>query len=320
MKRTLLPKSDLMVSSLAIGGGSFGTALRGDDLDHIINEYIDSGGNFIDTAHCYSFWVKNGNGASERALGDSLRRIGCREKVVIATKGGHSDGGTDYPRPANFLAPEIVRKDLDESLERLKFDYVDLYYLHRDDGVTPVEEFIDMLYSEVKKGRIRAYAASNWSIERLESANRYASSQGIPGFSASQMQWSLAEPTWRITADPTMRYITPRDSKWHSVAQLPVVAYTASAEGYFAGKGHSSGNFATKSNLERFERSAKLAHTRNCTTTQIAIAYLLNQPFPTIPLFSTCNENHLKEIAGSSDINLTLEELIYLKEGDGNIG
>ena len=88
MKRQPLPGTDLQISSICYGGASFGSDLRGADLDNCIAIFRDAGGNFLDTAHCYAFWLPAGAGCSERAIGDYVRRQG-RGDLVIATKGGH---------------------------------------------------------------------------------------------------------------------------------------------------------------------------------------------------------------------------------------
>src|SRR5579862_7910396 len=126
MKQTTIPHTDLDVSVLSYGVAGFGTGARGEQADALLAQFLDSGGSFVDTAHCYAFWIAGGLGASEREVGASLRRLGCRNLVVIATKGGHSDGGPDYPRPADCMSARLLTQDLDESLERLGLESVDL--------------------------------------------------------------------------------------------------------------------------------------------------------------------------------------------------
>src|SRR5690348_4181308 len=116
MKTLALPHTDLMVSQFCFGAGAIGTAVKDDEADRLLAHFVESGGNFFDTAHCYSFWVPNGLGASERELGASLRRIGAWDNAIVATKGGHPDSGPDYPRPADFLSERVIHSDIDDSL------------------------------------------------------------------------------------------------------------------------------------------------------------------------------------------------------------
>ena len=122
----------------------------------LVRRALDLGGNFLDTAHCYSFWVPGGLGRERRAVrGCGSSRDWVAENFVIATKGGHSAVPPDYPRPDAFMSPEVVRQDLTESLDRLDLPQVDIYYLHRDDPRVPVGEVMAALHEHVTSGRGR---------------------------------------------------------------------------------------------------------------------------------------------------------------------
>src|SRR5579862_170257 len=179
MRRYTLPNTNLEVSTLCFGLGSLGTGFQGPDAGELLMDYLAAGGNFVDTAHCYACWIENGLGASERELGRLLRQLGVRDRVIVATKGGHPAFGTEYPRPDAYMSERQVVQDLEESLERLHLDQVDLYYLHRDDPRMPVDEVIDMLNRCVQSGRVRALGASNWSVARIAEANAYAARHGL---------------------------------------------------------------------------------------------------------------------------------------------
>jgi aryl-alcohol dehydrogenase-like predicted oxidoreductase len=313
MTRRPLPGTDLAVSALCLGLGGFGTRVQGGDADRLLAAFLEAGGNFVDTAHCYSFWEPNGLGASERELGACLRRLGCREEVVIGTKGGHPDMGAAYRRPDRYLAPEVIASDLDESLDRLGVAFVDLYYLHRDDPRVPVGEVIDTLNREIDRGRVRHIGASNWSVARIAAANEYAAARGLQGFVASQVHWSLALPTWKPGPDPTMRFVTEEDAAWHAATGLPIVAYTATANGFFAGNPRAAALAENPINAARLARARELAAQLGHTPNQIALAYLLHQPAAVIPLFSTTRLDHLRDAVGAVEVRLTPEQVSYLR-------
>jgi aryl-alcohol dehydrogenase-like predicted oxidoreductase len=315
LSRQPLPQTDLEVSPLCLGAGGFGTGIHGAAAERLVGDFLAAGGNFFDTAHCYAFWQENGLGASERELGATLRRLGALDTAVVATKGGHPDMGPDYRRPADFLAPRVIAADLDDSLERLGIDCIPLYYLHRDDGMTPVAEIIETLNAEVARGRVRYLGASNWSVARLAAANEYAARRGFQGFAASQVQWSLAEPNWRPTTDPTTRYVTDEESRWHTAAGVPLVAYSATASGYFAGRGHAAGNYANAANAARFDRAVELAARLGSTPSQVALAYLMHQPPRVIPLFSTGDPAHLAEALAATRLALSSAQARWLRDG-----
>ncbi|NPV48852.1 MAG: aldo/keto reductase [Armatimonadetes bacterium] len=309
-----LPHTDLVPSRLCLGLGDYGTRVAGEAAVRLLARFMELGGNFVDTAHCYSFWVAGaGAGSSERQLGAAMRELGCRDRLIVATKGGHPEGGEAYPRPDHYMAPEVVSQDLAESLERLGIATVDLYLLHRDDPRVPVGEVMDALNEHLQAGRVRYLGASNWSVERIAAANLYAAERGLQGFCVSQVHWSLAEPPWEMGPDPTTRCVTLADAAWHTATGLPIMAYSPSAGGYFAGRGES---YDTSTNAARRERAGQLADEMGLTPAQVALAYLLNQPFPVYPIVGTMSEAHLVEAMGAAEVRLTPEQVAWLRDGD----
>jgi aryl-alcohol dehydrogenase-like predicted oxidoreductase len=316
IKQYQIPNTDLKVSALCFGGSGFGTDIKGKDADRLVSDFIEAGGCFFDTAHCYSFWVKNGLGASEREFGACLKRLSCWNKVVVGTKGGHPDGGVNYRRPDAYMSENMIKSDVDESLKRLGAERIDLYYLHRDDPRMPSAEVIGILNREIERGRIRYIGASNWSIQRIAEANEYASKHGLQGFVTSQLHWSLADPNWESGPDPIMRYVTEEDREWYASVGISIVAYSSTAGGYFASIHGSSGTYDNPTNIKRRNRAEELASNINCTTAQIAMAYLLHQKPLTIPIFRTTNQAHLAEIMDSVSINLSNEQVQWLRNGE----
>src|SRR5262249_44346940 len=153
------------------------------------------GGNCFDTAYIY------GSGHCEKLLGQWVRNRDLREQVVILDKGAHTP----------YCTPEWLDKQFRESLERLQTDYVDIYMMHRDNVQVPVGEFITILNEHKNAGRMRVFGPSNWSIERVEEANRWAAEHGMTGFSAMSNNFSLArmvDPVWAgciAASDPQSR-------------------------------------------------------------------------------------------------------------------
>lgn len=305
MQTYTIPNTNLSVSPFCFGTGGFGTSVSGFNTDKLVETFIKAGGNFFDTAHCYAFWKPNGLGASERELGASLHRVGAWGKVVIATKGGHPDGGSDYQRPVDFLSEAIIHSDIDESLNRLQTDCIDLFYLHRDDGVTPVSKIIDILNRQISLGRIRYIGASNWSVERMSLANAYAKLKGLKGFVVSQIQWSLSEPDWKVTTDPTMRHAGNEEIEWHSQTKIPIAAYSATGNGFFS----KPCNTTNQLNRTRWELVRQWGTKLDCTPTQLAVAWLLHQRPTVLPVFSTTNIDHLTEVLSAKNVKLSSEVL-----------
>ena len=318
MRQWRLTGTDLDVSELCFGMGGFGTRVRGDATDRLVSTYLEAGGNFFDTAHCYLFWEENGDGASERELGACLRRLGVRDQVIVATKGGHPDGGPAYRRPDDYLSERMLTSDIDESLERLGDARIDLYYLHRDDPRMPVAEILGILNREIQRGRIRQIGCSNWSVQRIAEANVYASTHSMQGFVVSSVMCSLADPEWKIGPEPTMRYVTSDEETWHTETQMPIVAYSATGTGYFARIPDATKTPSNPDNEARRERAQALSVQMGCTPTQVAVAWLLHQPYPIIPLFGTTKPAHLSEILAATDLKLTPEQVHWLRHGESD--
>jgi aryl-alcohol dehydrogenase-like predicted oxidoreductase len=315
MKQHLIPNTDLRVSALCYGLGSFGSRVKGAEMARLFATFREAGGSFFDTAHCYAFWLPEGAGCSERALGECLQRFGCREEIVIGTKGGHPEAPPDYPRPDRYLAPEVIASDVSDSLERLGVDTIDLYCLHRDDPRVPVGEIIESMNREVGKGRIRYLGASNWPVTRIEEANAYAADHGLQGFVASQPQWSLGEPNWKAGPEPTMRSLADLDRAWYAAQPLAVIPYSSTSNGYFATGGERGRDYQNPQNAARLQRAQQIAGELGCTPNQIALAYLMHQDFLVIPIIGTADHEHLLDALGAVQVELTLDQVRWLREG-----
>ncbi len=311
----LIPDTDLRVSALCYGLGSFGSRVKGAEMERLFTTFREAGGNFFDTAHCYAFWLDEGAGSSERALGECLRRFGGRAEIVIGTKGGHPDVSAGYPRPDRYLAPEVIAADLRDSLERLGVETIDLYYLHRDDPRVPVGELIESLNHEVAQSRIRYLGASNWTVARMQAASDYAAAHGLQGFVASQPQWSLGEPNWQPGPEPTMRCVTDTDREWYAAHSLAVIPYSSTSNGYFATSGERGRDYQNSKNEARLRRAQQLAEVLGCTPNQVALAYLMNQGFLVVPITGTTDPAHLGDALGAVRVPLTPEQVRWLREG-----
>ena len=314
MRSITLPGTDLRVSNLCYGGVAWGTSHTGDAMDRLVNAFRDLGGNFFDTAHCYSFWLPGGTGASELALGDYIRRNG-NACLVIATKGGHkSEPG--YRKVDYHLSPGRIAADIDDSLARLGIDTIDFYWLHRDDERVPAHEVVETLNAEVRRGRIRYLGASNWSMERIDAANTYARQNGLRGFVATQPEWSLGQPDLKARTAWMLRFFDEDDRRRCESQGFPVIPYTPTASGYFASGGErAKPAFDNPTSRARLERVKQLATRLGRSNNQIALAYLTSHAFPVIPILGTTKIDHLKDAADSLDLRFTAEQVRWLRDG-----
>jgi aryl-alcohol dehydrogenase-like predicted oxidoreductase len=305
MRRVKVPGSALEVSALVYGTSDWGSDPKV-SVEPLYTTFREAGGTSFDTAHCYAFW-RDALGASERALGACIRANDRRADVIVITKGGHPPDPPRYPRPDRYLGPDVLAGDVRDSLERLGTDYIDLYFLHRDDPRAPVSEVMDALAPEVASGRVRAIGASHWSVRRIEDANAYARARGLAPFVASQPGWSLAHPS-----PPASPY--PREDRaWHEKTQLALFAFSPTARGYFA-RGNEK-QFDNPTSLARLERAKKLGAELGATSSQVALAWLMYQPFPVVPILGTMSVEHLRDALGAARLTLTGEQVRWLEDG-----
>jgi aryl-alcohol dehydrogenase-like predicted oxidoreductase len=287
-----------------------------------MDTYAEAGGNFLDTAHIYAAWLENGVGASERTVGAWVRSRGLRDQVIIGTKGGHPPlDAMDQGR----LAAKELNQDLNESLERLGMDCVDIYWLHRDDPACDLAELIETLSGFVADGRIRTFGASNWSVERIAEANAWAEANGHPGFTANQPGWSLAVRDPGAPPLHGMLSVDEATKAWHAATQMPLAAYTSRAGGYFSGdnvawarEGYEGpcphgADFDSQASRTRLRVAAEIGNRKGYQASQIALAYLLHQPFPVYPIIGTGNPGRVQSAMTARKIVFTDRELERLE-------
>jgi aryl-alcohol dehydrogenase-like predicted oxidoreductase len=266
--------------------------------------------------------LPRGTGASETSLGACLRHFGDRDEVVILTKGGHPACPDFYPRPGDCLTPQVIAEDITESLERLQLTTLDIFMLHRDDPRHPVGEIIDTLNAEIARGRVRYLGASNWSTARLVAANAYAQANGLQGFVIRSSQWNLGQQNHPPVLpngeyDYAVEPLHDDDLAWHRESGFPVMPWTPTAYGYFAGsESVNARSFDNPLSSQRRERARQLAEQLHCTPHQIALAYLLAHDFPVFPILGTMNLAHLSESLAAAEFPLTPAQRNWLRSGD----
>lgn len=297
--------TDRPVSRLIKGTDYF----RHDNFETVcenVDAFLDIGGNTLDTANVYC------GGESEEVIGRYMKLRGNRDRIVILTKGAHHNA--EGPR----VNKAAIADDIAMSLERLQTDHIELYGLHRDDPNVPVQIIIDALNEHIAAGRIGAIGGSNWTWQRLQEANAYAAANGLAGFSFNSPNLSLAkvnEPFWSgcVSADP-------ETCEWHEQVQLPLLAWSSQARGFFTGRFRPEVRdhadivrvFYNDANWERLHRAEQLAVEKQATAIQIALAYVLNQPFPTCALIGAQNVQELRSCEAGMQIELTKAELDWL--------
>ncbi|CCM78701.1 aldo/keto reductase [Rhizobium mesoamericanum] len=271
-----------------------------------LDAFYEAGGNVFDTAFVY------GGGRTESIFGDwHTSRKPAREEIVLIGKGVHSP----------LCYPDVIAKQLDQSLNRMKTDYVDIYFMHRDNTDVPVGEFVDAMDAEVKRGRIRGiFGGSNWTRERMDEAATYAAKNGKTAPAALSNNFSLAEmldPIWAgcvAASDDAWK-------KWLNAKQIPNFAWSSQGRGFFtdrAGRDKRDDEeivrcWYSDRNFERRDRAIELANKLGRSPIHIALAYVIAQPFPVIPLIGPRTIAELEDSLSALDIKLTPEQVKWLE-------
>lgn len=230
MERRSLCGTDLKVSPICLGTVNYGSSMGEKACFAQLDLFLSLGGNFIDTAHVYGDWIPGLKSPSEQIIGRWFEKSKRRHDVVLATKGEHPLlTSMEVPR----VKPEDIEKDLKESLGFLKTDYIDLYFLHRDDTRIPVGDIIERLEVAVKAGLIRYYGCSNWSLGRIKKAHEHARRNGCKGFVVNQAMLSLADVNHYNLADKTLVPIDADTLDWHKKNHMSIMAYMSIAKAYF---------------------------------------------------------------------------------------
>ncbi len=300
---------DLSVFPLSFGGNVFGWTANEAESFKVLDAFVEAGGNFIDTADVYSAWVPgNQGGESETILGNWFASRGNRSDIVLATKVG---GGVPEPRG---LTSSAIKSGVEESLQRLRTDYIDLYYTHYDDPSVPVEEIITTLDELVREGKVREIAASNVSPERLEALLTFSAQENLARYVALQPHYNLVS---RDTFEGELADVAAR----HGLATLP---YYALASGFLTGKYRpgvavdSPRSTGAAKYLET-ERGQKVlaalddvAANHGAQPATVALAWLLAQPTVVAPIASASRVDQLPALLASVDLKLTQPELDLL--------
>ncbi|WP_133805506.1 aldo/keto reductase [Kribbella caucasensis] len=183
---------------IALGAMEFGTRIDEQTSFALLDEYVDAGGEWIDTANCYAFWKHESGrgGQSEELLGRWFAaRPGVRERVKLATKVGCEPlWPGSFPEHTEGLTEQAIDTAVETSLRRMGVDHIDLYWAHRDDLSTPLEETVAAFGKHAAAGTIGRIGLSNYALWRVERARGLAEQQGVMGPTALQMRYSYLQP------------------------------------------------------------------------------------------------------------------------------
>ncbi|TCM21998.1 aryl-alcohol dehydrogenase-like predicted oxidoreductase [Novosphingobium sp. PhB165] len=288
---------------LVLGGNVFGWTIDRDRSFAVLDAFYEAGGRMIDTAEGYSNWVPGHKGGeSEAIIGEWLQARGVRSEMRIATKTGQ--GGAP-----GSLIPEKVCAALDGSLERLRTDYVDLFYAHRDDGTTPLDEVAAVYGDLFHSGRARELGASNYTAERLAAVIDAADTLGVQHF-------TVLQPLYNLVARDEFEGPLMALCQKRGIAALP---YYGLAAGFLTGKYSSAGEWEGTTRAHSLDAAAAhggwailddlraIAADSGASPAQVALAWLNAQPTIAAPIASATSPEQVRELVGAARLILSDE-------------
>ena len=320
MRKIQLPGTRLNVSHICLGTAQFGLHTNQESSFRLMDTFVESGGNFIDTAHCYADWAPGELSRSEKMIGHWIKARKNRSDIVLATK-----GGIDFRSETGIcLSESELDKDIEESLGFLQTDYIDLYWLHRDERTRPVDQIVKCLNKHIKAGHIHHAGCSNWLPDRIIEANDYARANGMQPFIASQLEWSLARMFKPENPfDRGLPFMDQESLAFHRSTHLTAVAFSAQARGFFStldtrGEDGLSPllreHLLNDRNRETYKRLKKLSAETGCGITALCLSYINSQTdFVAVPIIFTSAHDHLLDCLTGADTHLTHEQVSYLE-------
>ncbi len=310
MEKRQLGNTDLQIYPIAFGGNVFGWTLDEKKSFEILNGFTEAGFNFIDTADVYSLWKPgNSGGESEKIIGNWMKEKKNRHDIILTTK-----VGSDMGDGKKGLKKKYILQAVEDSLKRLKTDYLDLYQTHFDDESTPVLETLEAYDQLVKDGKIRWIGTSNMSPERIKESLETSAEKGLPSYETLQPHYNL--------------YAREKyESQYESLAlenKLGVFTYFSLESGFLTGK------YRTKEDLKKSPRGGdmdkyfdergikildaldEISKQNNTTPASVALAWLIQRPSVTAPIVSATSLSQLDAIIQAPELNLDSDAIRFL--------
>jgi aryl-alcohol dehydrogenase-like predicted oxidoreductase len=304
-----LGRSGLSTTPLMLGGNVFGWTADRNSSFAVLDAFVGGGGKLIDTADMYSNWIPGlVGGESENMIGEWLASRGGRDKVLVATKVGRGDG------ELAGLSRQTIFRAIDESLWRLRTDYVDLYFAHLDDTSVPLEETLGAFDELIRAGKVRAIGASHYSADRLLAAHAVSAANGLARYEVLQPRYNLLA---RGSFEGPLQQACIESG-------VGVVPFYGLASGFLTGK------YRDVSDLSGRQRGAEVEKYMNsfglgvlaaldtvsaqtgATQAQVALAWLMAQPGITAPIASATSPAQVDELLRAMELRLSAEHLALL--------
>ncbi|MBO1765505.1 MULTISPECIES: aldo/keto reductase [unclassified Allobranchiibius] len=302
--------------AMALGTMHFGTRVGRDESFALLDQYVDAGGRWIDTANCYAFWndPAGASGQSEQVIGDWLTaRPGMRERVLIGTKVGATPAGDG----TEGLSAPVVRQELRASLTRLQTDRVDLYWAHKEDRGIDLAQSVAVFGEAQAQGLVDQVGWSNHPVWRVERARAIAVAAGMPAPTAIQQRWSYLHPRPDIEVegeDHPYGMMTPETLDYaHENPDVELWGYTALLTGFYdKADTPLPPSYDHPGTHDRLERLASIAQAHGAQHGQIVLAWMRHSDPAVRPIVGVSRPEQLTSAVEAMQIELAADEMATL--------
>ncbi|MCD9027481.1 aldo/keto reductase [Luteimonas sp. BDR2-5] len=306
-----LGRSTVEISPLVLGTNTFGWTADRERSFEILDRFSDAGLETLDTANMYSTWAPgNSGGESETIIGDWFESRGKRDAIVLITKVGMELDGQ------KGLSAAYIERAAEDSLRRLKTDYIDVYFSHEPDPGTPHEETLRAYQRLIEAGKVRTIGASNYDAGQVRAALEVSAAEGLPRYEVLQPRYNLYDRG-------------DFDGPLHDLAiaeDLGVITYSSLASGFLTGKyrseadlgqsprGGGVGRYLDERGLRILAALDDVAARHEAELAEVSLAWIIAREGVTAPIASATSIEQLDSLVAALDLQLTAEDLQQLDQ------
>ena len=305
MEKVKLGSTNLKVSALAMGSDLIGSKIDRAVAFRLFDFFAENGGNFLDTANMYACWLPGCKGGeSEATIGAWMKERRNRNQMVVSSKLAF-----DYPGCEGGLTAAEIERECEKSLKRLETDRIDLYYSHRDDFATPLEETMEAFDNLIKAGKVRAIGASNLSVWRIAEANKVSLMNKWTEYSVIEQRYTYLRPRHGADFGPQI-FITEDLKSYARSHDVALVGYSILLQGaYTRADRELPVQFAGPDSEERLAVLRTVASEAGCSPSQVIIAWMRQSSPAILPIIAGSKTEQLKENIAALAISLSDEQM-----------
>lgn len=305
MDSVVLGSSGVRASALAFGTDLVGSKIDAATSFRLLDHFAEHGGTLIDTANFYASWIPGCEGGeSEAVIGRWMKERQNRPRVAISTKLGF-----DYPGSPGGLTKTEIERECERSLRRLGTDFIDVYYAHRDDRDTPLEETMEAFHRLIAAGKVRAAGASNLMAWRVAQSNVVARAQGWPGYSVVEQRYTYLRPRHGADFGPQI-FISPEMKDFAEANGVALIGYSVLLRGaYTRADRQLPAQFAGPDSEERLRVLHAIAKETGCSSNQVVIAWMRQSDPPILPIVAASRVEHLIENIEALKLELSPDQM-----------